>query len=277
LILIIESGATKADWSFSENGEEISRHVSMGINPVSNDNTDKLENPSNIDSSKVKEIFYYGAGVMGDKPKEVVRQKLKELFANASNIDVGTDLLASARATSPGEPSIVAILGTGSNSCLFDGEQISTQLASLGYLLGDEGSGFHIGKEIIKSFFYGDMPEDDRKRFQDTYTSELSELLMELYRAEKPNFEVASYAKFLKSAEPAYQNYILERIFQNFIDARIKPIQQGTNFPINFTGSISHHYESILRRMCEKNGYRVNQVLQKPMDKLIAYHNKQQK
>lgn len=273
MILIIESGATKADWSFSKDGKELARHESAGINPVSNDNTHKLHNPSDIDSNEVEAIYYYGAGVMGEKPKQMVRDTLLEIFPNAKKIEVGSDLLASARATSAGEPSIVSILGTGSNSCLFDGEEISTQLPSLGYLLGDEGSGFHIGKEIIKSYFYGDMPEADRTRFQDQYTSELSSLLMELYRADKPNFEVASYAKFLESAEPAYQNYLLEKIFQNFIDARIKPIQQGTNFPINFTGSISHYYAPILTRVCEMNGYRVNQILQKPMDKLIAYHN----
>ncbi len=272
MILIIESGATKADWSFSENGKELSRHATTGINPVSNANTDKLENPSEIDANKVKAIHYYGAGVMGDKPKAMVKETLQNIFPNASNIQVGTDLLASARATSAGDPSIVAILGTGSNSCLFDGVQITTQLPSLGYLLGDEGSGFHIGKEIIKSYFYGDMPEGDRKRFQEMYTSELSALLMELYRAEKPNFEIASYAKFLESAEPAYQNYLLERVFQIFIDTRIKPIQQGTNFPINFTGSISHYYKPILSRICEMNGYRINQIVQKPMDKLIEYH-----
>lgn len=274
MILIIESGATKADWSFSEHGKELSRHESAGINPVSNANTHKLTNPSDVDVTKVSSIFFYGAGVMGDKPKAIVKSALLKIFPNAKNISVGSDLLASARATSAGEPSIVAILGTGSNSCLFDGEQITTQLPSLGYLLGDEGSGFHIGKEIIKSFFYGDMPEADRQRFEETYTSELSSLLMELYRSEKPNFEIASYAKFLESAEPAYQNYLLERIFQDFIDARIKPIQQGTNFPINFTGSISYYYKPILSRICEMNGYRVNQILKKPMDKLIEYHNK---
>jgi len=274
LILIIESGATKADWSFAKDGKEISRHESSGINPVSNDNTHKLHNPSDLDSAAVKQIYYYGAGVMGDTPKKLVSDTLLTIFPNANKIEVGTDLLASARATSAGEASIVAILGTGSNSCLFDGEQISTQLPSLGYLLGDEGSGFHIGKEIIKSYFYGDMPEVDRDRFQEMYTSELSSLLMELYRAGRPNFEIASYAKFLETSEPAYQNYLLEKIFQSFIDTRIKPIQQGTNFPINFTGSISHFYGPMLTRVCEMNGYRVNQILRKPMNKLIEYHNK---
>ncbi len=274
MILIIESGATKADWSFSKDGNELSRHASVGINPVSNDNAHKLENPSSHNPEEVTAIHYYGAGVMGDAPKKMVSDTLRGIFPNAKNIDVGTDLLASARATSAGQASIVSILGTGSNSCLFDGEQISTQLPSLGYLLGDEGSGFHIGKEVIKSYFYGDMPEGDRERFEQSYTSELSSLLMELYRSEKPNFEVASYAKFLQTAEPAYQNYLLEKIFQNFIDARIKPIQQGSNLPINFTGSISHFYAPILTRVCEMNGYRVNAILQKPMDKLIEFHNK---
>ena len=272
MILIIDSGASKADWLFLNNGIEIGRFETQGINPVSNANEGNMSNPSDFDAFLVDSIFYYGAGVMGDLAKKTVREKLKSIFTNAEQIEINSDLLGAARAVSAGKASIVAILGTGSNSCLFDGKDIATQLPSFGYLLGDEGSGFHIGKEIIKSYYYGYMPEHDRDRFEASYETELSKLLRSLYRSEKPNYSVASYAIFLKDCEQAYQNYILERVFQSFIDNRIKPIAGGNNYPINFCGSVAYNYQDVLIRICEMNGYQVDVIIERPIEAIKEYH-----
>jgi N-acetylglucosamine kinase-like BadF-type ATPase len=272
LNLIIDSGATKSDWLFFD--KEIQHHfISEGINPMSNQNTDDISNPaSKFLNARLTHIFYYGAGVVGEDKVQLVKDQLKKLFPETEQIVIYSDLLGACRACSNKEISLVSILGTGSNSCIFDGSEIKSHIPSLGYLLGDEGSGFRIGKEVIKSYFYGYMPENDRDRFADLYSNKTSSILDVIYSSKKPNYTIASYAIFLKDSEAAYKHYILERIFQEFIDQRIKQLQSGMNMPMNFVGSIAYNYRDILKKICERNGFQINKFVEKPIQELYKYH-----
>jgi len=272
LKLIIDSGASKSDWLFFDI-ENKHHFQSQGINPISNQNTDEITNPSSdIKSDSLESIFFYGAGVIGKDKVQLVRNQLTILFPKTAHIEISSDLLGACRACSPGQISLVSILGTGSNSCIFDGTEIKSHIPSLGYLIGDEGSGFRIGKEVVKSYFYGYMPENDRVRFAELYSNESSSVLDEIYSSKKPNFKIASYAIFLKDSEPAYKHYILERIFQEFIDQRIKQLQSGMNMPMNFVGSIAYNYREILEKICKLNGFQSDKIIEKPIQELYKYH-----
>jgi len=269
---VIDSGASKSDWVFFD--DQRSYHeTSIGINPVSNDNTNQIAHPnSEIDAAEVERIHYYGAGVLGDLAKAKVSNQLKSIYPNATEVNVNSDLLGAARACSSDHISIVSILGTGSNTCLFDGYEIKSSVPSLGFIFGDEGSGFSIGREVIKSFFFGDMPESDRENFIAQHGNEVAPILSKIYSAKKPNYEVAQYAAFLKDTEPEYKHYILERIFNSFLENKVKPLKKNSDFPLNFVGSIAFHFQDILKKVCHVYGYEVNRILERPIEKLKEYH-----
>lgn len=270
--LVIDSGASKSDWIFF-NKDETHSSVASGVNPISNSNTEDLIHPiSEIEKESISHIYFYGAGLIGETIKHNVERWLRNIYPNTEKIELSSDLLGAARATSAGYVSIVSILGTGSNSSLFDGEKLLPSIPSLGYIFGDEGSGFSIGKEIVKSYFYGYMPESDRIKFSEKYGSELAPILTEIYNSNRPNYKVASVASFLQETEPEYKHYILERVFNAFIHERISRNKTTDVFPLNFVGSIAFHFRETLKSVCKMNGYEVNQILEKPIDELRKYH-----
>jgi len=270
--LVIDSGASKSDWVFFNQEKSFSANA-LGVNPISNSNTSNLIHPiAEVSSDGVSEIYFYGAGLIGEDMKNKVLQQLKSIYPEASRIEIASDLLGAARATSDGKISIVSILGTGANSSLFDGKELKPSIPSLGYIFGDEGSGFSIGKEVIKSFFYGYMPEHDRDKFIQKYGQELGPILGDIYSSNRPNYKVAKFAAFLNDTEPEYKNYILERVFNDFIEQRITRIKKTADFPLNFVGSIAYHFQDILKTVCKLNGYEVDQILEKPIDQLKIFH-----
>lgn len=273
--LIIESGASKSDWLFFNNQEELLLQ-SEGYNPCS----DPIQNKGLIipegfnNTHDIQDIYFYGAGVNSSKIVQELTEELKQLFPNQKRIEIYDDMIACGRALSDGRISVISILGTGCNSALFDGEKIVKTVPSLGYLFNESGSGFSIGAEVIKSFFYGYMPESDREKFIKAYGDDLGQVLGLIYQSDKPNSTISKFAEFLIDTKPEYKDYILEKIFSSFIEEKVKRIQRDNNFKLNFVGSIAYHYQDVLSMVCRMHGYEVDKILKSPITELKNYHLK---
>ena len=272
--LIIESGGSKSDWLFYDDRNELLLQ-SEGFNPCTDNQNARLMVPAtDLDKSAIETIHYYGAGVNTEAIKQLIETGLRTHFPSLGSISINNDMIACGRAVSPGEMSVISILGTGCNCALFNGEEIIKSVPSLGYLFNESGSGYSIGQEVIRSFFYGYMPEAVRDTFIEKYGSDLGNLLKFVYQSDKPNYTIAKFAELLEGSEPAYQDYILEKLFSSFVEEKIKPIQRHNNFKLNFVGSIAYHYQDVLRMVCRMHGYEVDKVVKQPINELKKYHLK---
>jgi len=200
MILIADSGSTKTDWRIISSSGQISQIKSEGLNPFLKDEESLNDSLKSVfDSLNIEEItkvFFYGAGCKG-KGKEVILSVLQSFFTNKS-IKVEDDLLAAARATCAEERGIACILGTGANSCLYNGKKIVDRVPTLGYVLGDEGSGVYLGKLLINAFYKRELPKDLHLRFQKRYNLSEENLLEKVYQKPLPNQFIGSFARFLQ-------------------------------------------------------------------------------
>ena len=203
MIAIVDGGATKCDWVLlHENSkEELLKTQTIGLNPniIAHDKiANEIEkNPDLIKiKNDLKNIYFYGAGCGFDENKKIVKSEIQKVFPNAE-ISVQEDLTAAAYAAYQGTPVIVCILGTGSNSCLFDGETLHRELPSLGYMLGDEGSGSAIGKAVVRDFFMKKLPKDLADEFEQTYQLSAAQLIQKIYHSPMANSYLASFNKFV--------------------------------------------------------------------------------
>jgi N-acetylglucosamine kinase-like BadF-type ATPase len=278
MIFIADGGSTKADWIALDNSKnELFRTRTLGLNPaVFPEETlyNRVINNFQLVQNKdlVKEIYFYGAGCGTPKPTQLLVTVFKSIFINAKVV-VKEDLYGAVYASSGGKKSIVCILGTGSNSCYFDGEKLMTNVVSLGYILMDEASGNYFGKKLIRDYFYHKMPDIIAKKFENTYNLDPDEIKRNLYQEESPNAYLGKFAQFMfEFKEHAYIRQIIEEAFNTFFEYRIKPYKQATDVPIYFIGSIAYFFESILQEVADKFGYTIKEIIRRPIDNLIAYH-----
>ncbi len=271
-IVIVESGSTKADWVILE-GDSISEFHSQGINPITKSGLDlALDSELIAKITDADLIHFYGAGANNDEAKATLLDYLSEQGIRTNKIEIDSDLLASVRATVGDGDGIVCILGTGSNSCLVHNGKIIHQVPSLGYLVSDEGSGNHIGKEILKAYFYGLMPEHDRVMFADEYKIQRDEVLNSFYKKSSPSAYLASFAPFLKVCSESLRSRILSKVFNEFVEIRIKNYPNFSKFDLYFTGSIAHEFSEDLSKCLNHHELKIKKTLAKPMVELIKYH-----
>lgn len=270
--LIIESGASKSDWLFYDHEDEVLLQ-STGFNPCTDAGESKLVAPySDSLYKEVETVHYYGAGVNSSAIKDEITKSIKQICPSVKTINIENDMIACGRAVSDGEISVISILGTGCNAALYDGSKIVKSIPSLGYLFNESGSGYSIGQEVIRSFFYGYMPETVRDNFMAYHGSDIGEILRKIYQSEKPNYTIAKFAELLPDTEPEYKDYILEKIFSAFIEEKVRPIQRDNNFKLNFVGSIAYYYQDVLTMVCRMHGYEVNRIVKNPVFELKSYH-----
>jgi glucosamine kinase len=270
--LIIESGSTKCDWAFVSK-ENILYFQTPGINPITGAGLDQaLEQNIIAELNQIDEIFFYGAGTNSDSAVISLNYFFQTQAGKSFKIDIQSDLLAAARALSGNEEGIIAILGTGSNSCFYSHGKIQSFTPSLGYLLSDEGSGNHIGKELLKAYFYNEMSESDKVLFFENYNITRESVLQSLYKEPKVAAYLAAFSPFLKVGSIELKTRILTKVFEDFVNIRIKNIPNFSKFAIHFTGSIAFHYKDELKNVLNNNGCEMGMVLASPLQKLIEYH-----
>jgi len=275
--LIADSGSTKTDWKLLENGKITGSFQTKGLNPffISEDDILNVLKEKIFPGIKgnVDEIFFYGAGVTDKNKSEKIEKPLSMVFPKAK-IEVQSDILGASRALFGNEPGIVCILGTGSNSCIYDGKEIKKAIPSLGFILGDEGSGNALGKKLLSDYFKEVMPEKLRKLFEEDYKVKLKEVLEQVYKeAENPAKYLASFAPFLsKNIADPYCQQILKRNAIAFFERDVLTIPNAKKYALGFVGSVSYYFcDFFIRRACEFgfNSYRIEN---RPIDELAKFH-----
>jgi len=275
--IVCDSGSTKADWSCFKNGQEAITYSTRGINPVFH-NKDfifselKKEIIQSLEGEEVHDIFYYGAGCWDNNLKGIIVGALSELFPK-TNIEVHHDLLGAARAACGDLPGVACILGTGSNSCLYDGENVVDNVKNLGYLVGDEGSGSHLGKELLRSYFYRELPKDLIEPFEELVPNGKSGVLDNIYQKENPNVYLASFARFLSDHKKHF--FVQELVYNSFVDFLSRHVckyKGHLGIPISFIGSVAFHFSDILKIALERKNMTLGKIVRKPINELVRYH-----
>jgi len=276
MMLIAESGSTKTDWRTIDEKGNMEKFTTLGFNPF-HQNSQSIS--SEIRSkllpelkSNISEVHFYGAGCSSAAMCAVVETALKECFGEAK-IFVEHDLLAAARGLCGHEKGIAAIIGTGSNSCVFDGNNITSNIPALGYILGDEGSGAYMGKRLVADYIIGMMPENIAKDFLEISGLNKDKILEAVYMKPMPNRFLASFGKFIfgKINEPYIQN-IVKQSFVDFFDRYICRYPEHKTLPLHLTGSIAFHFSDILKTVAAEKNVTVGRILVSPAAGLMEYH-----
>ena len=280
MILIADGGSTKADWIALDNDKnEVFRVRTLGLNPAvvtQNELRNRIVNMFQLMDVKeeVTEIHFYGAGCGTPKPSAILKSVLETVFIHAK-VNIAEDMLAAVYAASGNKPAIVCILGTGSNSCYFDGTTVHMKTVSLGYSVMDEASGNYFGKLLLREYFYGKMPKRIANKFEEEYNLDADVIKYHLYKQPNPNRYLASFAKFMfEFKEDKYIKKIIKRGFNEFFKYRILPFGKTTDTPIYFIGSIAFYFSEILEKVAKKNHLSIAGILQRPIDNLLDFHKK---
>jgi N-acetylglucosamine kinase-like BadF-type ATPase len=278
MIAITDGGSTKCDWIIlDDNGKKVLKTVTDGFNPnVIDAELIPAELEKNTELSKIKleisDLFFYGAGCGIEKNCHIISTQFQKFFQNAK-ITVKDDMTAAAYATYNGKPEIVCILGTGSNSCFFDGKNIRKDFPSLGFLIGDEGSGNAIGKLLLKKFFMKKLPEDLHQEFISAYHLSIEDVLKNLYHHPKANAYLGNFNPFVaeRKNHPYFQNMIFNEM-KNFLDEHVLPYPEAQNAEINFIGNVACIYEDFLRAAAAELNLKIGTFVKKPIENLAEYH-----
>lgn len=278
MILITDGGSTKCDWILLDSsGEVILKTRTSGLNPAvvpEEELYSRIKSNTDLESlfDKVKAVDFYGAGCGTKTPVKILESVLEKLFLNAV-VTVNEDTVAAVYAAT-NEPGIVCILGTGSNSCYFDGKDIHTSVESLGYSLMDEASGNYFGKRLIRDYFYKKMPRQLAIEFETRFNVDPDEIKINLYKKPNPNMYLASFAEFIFTSEEVngyFYKLISEGILK-FIEYRILCFKEAQTVPIHFIGSIAHFSEDIIQDCLNRYHLELGNIIRRPIDGLIAYY-----
>jgi glucosamine kinase len=279
MILVADSGSTKADWILTQSENQSISFRTAGINPFFLSEKEIIEifqNTTEIQDyrDQVKEIYFFGAGCSSPDRRELISNALSKIFKNAF-ISVDIDLIACIYATTGINKGICCIIGTGSNISYFDGKKIHDSKHGLGYILGDEGSGTYFGRKLITGFLYGTMPEDLSKEFYTKYKINKESIIKRIYQEPAPNFYLASFAPFM--SENLSHPYIIELIekgFNEFIETNIKSYADYKLQTCHFVGSIAFHFSDILKQLCNENEIKIGKILKHPIEELSLFISK---
>ena len=281
MILVVDSGSTKTDWiALDKNGKEIFSTKTLGLNPQMLSNeilNERIKNNFDIYKNRksVEKLFFYGAGCGVESTQERILKVFNSIFIN-SEFDIKEDTYAAVySAVDIGTPSILNIIGTGSNCSYYDGEKIIQKVQSLGYVLMDYASGNYYGKYLIRAYYFNKMPEDLRKEFGENYDLSPNSIKNKLYREENPNTYLAGFAKFL--IENKSNEYFKEIIFkglERFIDYQILQYDDFSKVDIHYVGSIAYYLRDEITKIGKKYNLKTGKFIQRPIIGLVDYHKR---
>lgn len=281
MILITDSGSTKSDWiCLSKDGEQIFKTRTRGMNPailsVEDLQSRICESEELIQNrDKVTHLHFYGAGCGTEKPRLALHALLSSYFKNAVVV-VKEDTAAAVYAAVGDEPGIVCILGTGSNCCYSDGKKLHQRVVSLGYTLMDEASGNWYGKELIRDYYFKNMPDKLRNKFAEAYDMSDDFIKHNLYKQPNPNAYLATHAEFIfQHLEESYIKKLLRRGLRKFSRHMILQFHEEIkSHQVHFVGSIAHFAEQRIKQVAEEFDYEVGNIVRRPIEGLVEYHRK---
>ena len=276
--LIADSGATKAEWCLLK-GNGTKTFFTQGISPYFLD-SEKIQQVLHTELKpflkkiEVDEIFYYGTGCANPANAKMVKGAIEKVFPEAK-VKVTHDLMGIARASCGNTKGVACILGTGSNSCYYNGRNIEKISPGLGYVLGDEGSGAYLGRKVLQYFLYNTFDEDLRARFDAKYVTTKHEILENVYKQPLANRYLASFALFLAENRGHYMiENIIEDGLNDFFFTHICKFRESWTLPIHFVGGVAYGFRDVVQELCRTYEFEEGKILQKPMDGLVEYHRK---
>jgi N-acetylglucosamine kinase-like BadF-type ATPase len=276
MTIIADSGSTKTIWLLINKNGKRTTVQTCGINLHFIDNkkvTEILieEISPYISYNDVEKLYFYGAGCGIEKHRDSLLFTFQDFFVNAE-MSVETDMLAAARALAGNDAGIIGILGTGSNMCVYDGQKITEQQNSLGFILGDEGSGNYIGKKLLTSYFYGKMPKNIQTKFEEKYCPSLPDIINNVYHQPFPNRFLAGFALFAyENKDDAFINSLLTKCFDDFFQINMSLFEKKL-LPLQLIGGVVYNFQEIIRHSAEKYGIKIEKSERDPMEGLMKYH-----
>ena len=276
MILIADSGASTTDWRILDGQGKIEQAQTIGFNPYYQpiEQFDREIREVLVPQIKpdIKKIFYYGTGCSSDKNRKLIRNVLEVFFPEA-HIEIWHDLLAAARALCGTEEGIACILGTGANSCYYDGTKIVDNVTSLGYILGDEGSGAYLGKKIVADYLRKDLPEKLWDQFKKRFPFDRDEILDRVYTQEMPSRFLGSFSHFIfQHVKEPYCYKLVYDSFGEFFEKNVMKYNRHDKIKAHFTGSVAFYFSDILRQVAIDKVIILKNVLESPIAGLTLYH-----
>ncbi|MCA5005439.1 N-acetylglucosamine kinase [Sphingobacterium bovistauri] len=278
MIIIADGGSTKTNWCLLDDNQKKIYFNTEGYNPYFVDSDYIVSSlkkglPNDLPLDKIQEVNYYGAGVHNDEKAKIVSDAFRVLFPNAK-IEIGHDLLAAARALLGKETGFAAILGTGTNTCIYDGDKITHNISSAAYILGDEGSGSFIGKKLLTDFVRDLMPVDVAKAFYDTYKLSKDEIMDSVYTKPLANRFCASFSKFVydNNVNIEYTRKIVDDAFEAFFANLVSKYPNYQSYTFNCIGSVGYNFRNVLEEKANQYGMNVGKILRSPIDDLVQFH-----
>ncbi|HEY3372408.1 MAG TPA: ATPase [Prolixibacteraceae bacterium] len=274
--LIADSGSTKTSWKLINPSGQSKDIKTPGINPFFRTEEDIYQELDKYllpeTGTGIQSIYFYGAGIVNAEKGDIVKRALNRIYPSAS-IETHSDVLGAAKALFGDQPGIACILGTGSNTCLYDGEKITQGISPLGFILGDEGSGAVMGRKLLGDYFKEVMPAPLRDEFTQRYQLTREEALNRVYRTEKPNQFLAQFIPFLSEHKnSAYCQELVQQSFMEFFERNVAKLPKYTSYPIGFIGSVAWHFSQILENTASYFGFEQITIIKDPIDGLEKYY-----
>ncbi|WP_075603720.1 hypothetical protein [Saccharicrinis aurantiacus] len=274
MIVIADSGSSKTHWSFLN--DAYADIFTKGINPYyinSKEIYEVLEGAFENKFDSITEVYFFSAGCNTQVQKKTVEDAILQMWPKAI-VHVESDILAACYATSMQNKGISCILGTGANSCYFDGVTVQQNIPPLGFILGDEGSGAYLGKQLVNAIYKGKLSDEIKAQFEAEYDCDMAGILNKVYKQSFPNRYLASFVPFIKSniSIPEFR-LIVEKGFRQFLKNNVLQYPEAASLPIHFVGSVAYYFKDILEAQIEKKGLIMGKVLRSPMEGLKLYYN----
>ncbi len=279
MILIADGGATKVEWSLAHRGKEIKRVFTKGASPyfsTKEEISSEIKNTllPQLEEYKIDGVYFFGAGCNSAQKNRVIEDAIKENI-DTQTIEIQSDLFGAARGLCGNQEGIACIMGTGSNSCHYNGKEIADHIQSLGYILGDEGSGAVLGRMFLNACLKNLLPQRIKEEFLTEYGLDTILILDKVYRQPMANRFLASLSPFiLRHADDATVHSLITQTFKEFFTKNVMQYKYDyTNRPVHFTGSVAYYYREILARTAKDLNICIGQITRSPMDGLITYYS----
>ena len=275
MILLADGGSTKTEWCVAEQGKQMQRIITKGMNPYFQ-SEDEMSNEIQsalipvLKTTTFDALYFYGAGCLPEKIP--MMQQVLGKHLEVKMIEVNSDILAAAHGLSGKNPGIVCILGTGSNSCFYDGEKVVSNVSPLGFILGDEGSGAVLGKLLVGDILKNQLPAGLKEKFLQQFDLTPAMIIERVYRQAFPNRFLASLSPFLaQNIEAPEIRALVLNAFMDFLNRNVKQYDYQ-QYKVHFIGSVAYYYKEILEEAIRKCGMQLGNIVQSPMEGLVTYH-----
>ena len=278
MILIADSGSTKTDWCVVENGQLLQQIFTKGTNPffqseeeISNEIATALL--PQLANKELDAVYFYGAGCVFPDKIDTMHRAITRHLKVKGEVEVNTDMLAAARGLCGHSAGIACIMGTGSNSCYYNGKDIVTNVSPLGFILGDEGSGAVLGRLLVGDILKNQTPPELKEKFLRQFNLTPADIIDRVYRKPFPNRFLASLSPFLAQNlhEPCVRTLVLNS-FKAFLKRNVMQYEDYRENKVHFIGSVAFHYKEILKEATQEMGIRLGTIIKSPMEGLIKYH-----